>query len=100
MGINLEAVRQQLADLCRKYGLSELSVFGSVARGDEKPDSDVDLLYVRAPSTVLTYVHLMDLREELEALLGRTVDLVPKTGLHRLIRDQVLADARVLYAAA
>jgi uncharacterized protein len=100
MGINLEAVRQQLAELCRKYGLSELSVFGSVARGDEKPDSDVDLLYVRAPSTVLTYVDLMDLKEELEALLSRSVDLVPKTGLHRLIRDQVLADARVLYAAA
>jgi hypothetical protein len=100
MSINLDQLRQQLADLCAKYGLSELYVFGSVARGDDGPDSDVDLLYVRAPSTVMTFIDLMNLQEELETLLNRRVDLVPKTGLHQLIRDQVLADARVLYAAA
>ena len=39
------------------------------------------------------------LQDELEKLFGRPVDLVPKEGLHRVIRDQVLADAQVLYAA-
>ena len=39
------------------------------------------------------------LREDLEQLFGRAVDLVPKEGLHRVIRDQVIADAQVLYAA-
>ena len=43
----------RLAELCRKYGIAELSVFGSVARGDSRPDSDVDLLYVRVPGNDL-----------------------------------------------
>ena len=99
MSIDLERVRPQLADLCAKYGIAELAVFGSVARGDDRPGSDVDLLYVRAPSTVLGYVRLMRLQEELEVLLDRSVDLVSKEGLHWVIRDKVLSDARVLYAA-
>ena len=43
----------RLAELCQKYGIAELSVFGSVARGDAQPDSDVDLLYVRTPGNDL-----------------------------------------------
>ena len=92
------ALGPRLAQLCRKYGIAELSVFGSVARGDDRPDSDVDLLYVRVPGNDLGMSYFA-LQEELEKLFGRRVDLVPKDGLHRVIRDQVLADAQVLYAA-
>jgi predicted nucleotidyltransferase len=42
----IKALGLRLAELCQKYGIAELSVFGSVARGDARPDSDVDLLYV------------------------------------------------------
>ena len=87
----------QLAELCRKYGIAELSVFGSVARGDAQPGSDVDLLYVRVPGNDLGMSYFA-LQEDLEKLFGRPVDLVPKEGLHRVIRDQVLSDAQVLYA--
>jgi predicted nucleotidyltransferase len=45
----IKALGLRLAELCQKYGIAELSVFGSVARGDARPDSDVDLLYVRVP---------------------------------------------------
>ena len=62
------------------------------------PDSDVDLLYVRVPGKNLGMAYF-DLQEDLERLYGRHVDLVAKDGLHRVIRDQVLADAQVLYAA-
>jgi predicted nucleotidyltransferase len=88
----------RLAELCRRYGIAELSVFGSVARGDDRPESDVDLLYVLAPTARLGW-EIVDLRDELAEVLGRPVDLVPKSGLKRLIRDRVLAEARVLYAA-
>lgn len=88
-----------MAELCRKYGIAELSVFGSVARGEEREDSDIDLLYVRAPGNDLGMAYF-ELQEELEDLLGRPVDLVSKGGLHWVIRDRVLADARVLYEAA
>ena len=94
----IRAMGLWLAELCEKYGIAELSVFGSVARGDARPDSDVDLLYVRVPGNDLGMSYFA-LQEDLEKLFGRPVDLVPKDGLHRVIRDQVLADARVLYAA-
>ena len=94
----IRAMGPQLAELCRKYGIAELSVFGSVARGDAQPGSDVDLLYVRVPGNDLGMSYFA-LQEDLEKLFGRPVDLVPKEGLHRVIRDQVLSDAQVLYAA-
>jgi uncharacterized protein len=94
----IKALGARLAELCRKYGIAELAVFGSVARGDAAPDSDVDLLYVRVPGNDLGMAYF-DLQEDLERLFGHRVDLVAKDGLHQVIRDQVLADAQVLYAA-
>lgn len=94
----LQALRGRLAELCRRYGIAELDVFGSVARGSAGPGSDVDLLYVRAPGNDLGMDYFA-LQEDLEELFGRPVDLVPKDGLHKVIRDQVLEDAQVLYAA-
>jgi uncharacterized protein len=99
--VNLEeinALSGRLAGLCRKYGIAGLAVFGSVARGDAGPESDVDLLYMRVPGNDLGMAYF-DLQEDLERLFGRNVDLVAKDGLHRVIRDDVLADAQVLYAA-
>lgn len=98
MTIDFEPLQPRLAELCEKYGIAELSVFGSVARGDDRPDSDVDLLYVRGPDSILG-MEFFGMREELEELLGRKVDLVPKDNLHWVIKDRVLADARPVYAA-
>lgn len=97
MTVDFDELRPRLAELCRKYGIAELSVFGSVARGDDRPDSDVDLLYVRGPDSVLGW-EFFGLQEELEALIGRSVDVVPKDGLHWVVRDRVLGDAKVVYA--
>jgi uncharacterized protein len=94
----IQGMGLRLAELCQEYGIAELSVFGSVARGDSGPDSDVDLLYVRVPGNDLGMSYFA-LQDDLEELFGRPVDLVPKDGLHRVIRDRVLADAQVLYAA-
>ena len=94
----IRSMAPQFAELCREYGIAELSVFGSVARGDAEPGSDVDLLYVRVPGNDLGMSYFA-LQEDLEKLFGRPVDLVPKEGLHQVIRDQVLSDAQVLYAA-
>lgn len=94
----IRALGPRLAELCQKYGIAELSVFGSVARGDDRPDSDIDLLYVRVPGNDLGMSYFA-LQEDLEKLFGRRVDLVPKDGLHRVIRNQILTDAQVLYAA-
>lgn len=88
----------RLAELCRRFGIAELALFGSLARGDVADDSDVDLLYVLEPGSRLGFA-INHLEDELSMLFGRPVDLVSKQALHRLIRDDVLSDARTLYAA-
>ena len=88
----------RLAEVCRRYGISELSVFGSVARGDAGPASDIDLLFVLEPDARLGFA-LFDLEAELAEIFDRPVDLLPRESVHRLIRDAVFAEAEVVYAA-
>jgi len=90
---------EELKDFCRRYQVRELALFGSMLRQDYRSDSDVDLLVSFEPAARVTFLTLARMQRELEALLGRTVDLVPKDGLKPVIRDHVLATARVLYAA-
>ena len=95
-GHTVDATR--LAEVCRRYGVAELAVFGSVARGEATEASDVDLLYVLEPESQLGFA-INDLEDELTRLFERRVDLVSKGALHRLLRDEVLSGARTLYAA-
>ncbi len=89
----------KIADICRRYQVKELSVFGSAARGDLRPDSDLDLLVEFQPEARIGLFKFAEMEEELTALLGRKVDLVTKPGLKPWIRPHVLHDARVIYAA-
>src|SRR3990172_2447420 len=89
---------EELTNFCRRYQVRELALFGSMLRQDYRSDSDVDLLVSFEPAARVTFLTLARMQRELEALLGRTVDLVPKDGLKPVIRDHVLATARVLYA--
>ena len=88
-----------LAGVCRRHHIRRLSLFGSTLKGSDRPDSDVDLLVSFQPAARVTFLTLARMQRELEALLGCHVDLVPKEGLKPVIRDHVLATARVLYAA-
>ena len=96
---NVDIDRARLDVLCRRFGIARLDVFGSVARGEAGPGSDVDLLYELAQGRSLGW-EIEDLSQNLADLFGRPVDLVPRRALHPLIRDQVLADAEPFYAAA
>lgn len=87
-----------LDDICRRYGIATLAVFGSVARGEESADSDVDLLYELRPGARLGW-EIADLSDELAALWGRPVDLVAKVAVHPRLRDRVLDESRLVYAA-
>ncbi|MDR3697980.1 MAG: nucleotidyltransferase family protein [Candidatus Sulfopaludibacter sp.] len=89
----------KLTDLCRQYRVQELSLFGSAARGELRPDSDIDLLVQFLPVAGIDLVDYAGLMLDLSRLLGRKVDLVSKTGLKPLIRASVLEEARLLYAA-
>ncbi|MCI1747213.1 MAG: nucleotidyltransferase family protein [Acidipropionibacterium sp.] len=89
---------ERLREVCERYGVASLEVFGSVARGEERRDSDIDLLFTLKPGRRLGFA-LFDLEDELSSVLGRPVDLVRRSSINKYIRDQVLADARPLYAA-
>ena len=91
--------RRAGADLCRRYHVRELSLFGSAARGDMSEDSDVDLLVEFLPERKVELFQYSGLMLDLSKLIGRKVDLVSKKGLKPLIRASVLKEARLLYAA-
>jgi predicted nucleotidyltransferase len=94
----LGADLDRIAEICQRYGVARLEVFGSVGRGEERPDSDVDVLYELAPGARLGW-EIEDLADELSAVLGRPVDLVSRRALHERLRDAMLAEAKLLYAA-
>ena len=89
----------KLADLCRHYDVRELSLFGSAARGEMQPGSDIDVMVEFDPGARIGLLRFESLSEELEALVGRKIDLVTKRGLKEWIRPHVLREARVVYAA-
>ena len=92
-----------LAELCRRHRITELSLFGSVLRDDFGPDSDIDIMVEFSASAHPTLFDLVTLRDEIRELLGRDVDLITKSGVqsspNRLVREEILSSARVLYAA-
>ncbi|GFK95513.1 hypothetical protein NNJEOMEG_03378 [Fundidesulfovibrio magnetotacticus] len=91
----LEALATQIRPVLERYGVVSASVFGSLARGEERPESDVDLLVeFDANATLLT---LAGLEAELCRELGREVDVVTPRGLKKMIRPQVMAEQVRIY---
>ena len=88
----------QIAEICLRYGVRELLLFGSALGSDFTAGSDLDFLVEFHPSVRVGLVQLGRLQEELETLLRRKVDLVPKRGLKPLIRERVLEKAEPVYA--
>jgi len=89
---------QEIGVLCDRYQVRELAVFGSFQRGEQTPESDIDLLVDFLPDATPGFLTLSRMQRELSELLHRPVDLVPKGGLKPAIRNQVLAEAKVVYA--
>lgn len=89
----------KISGICQDYRVRELSVFGSFLGDDFRPDSDIDLLVEFAPDAEIGFLAFARMARELSGILQRPVDLVPKSGLKPKIRDKVLSDRKVLYAA-
>ena len=94
--LNFDA--EALAKLCDEHGVRRLRIFGSAARGEERPDSDVDLIVEFGRPT--GFIELLRLERLLSDFFGRPVDLVTEPGLDPYIRESVLSSASVLFDAA
>ena len=94
--------RQKIADFCRRWKVTEFSLFGSVLREDFRPDSDVDVLVTFAPGSRVSLFDLVRMEDELKSIFGRDVDLVERAAIEKsenyIRRKSILSNAQVVYA--
>jgi predicted nucleotidyltransferase len=95
----IELPEAEIAEICRRHQVRELSLFGSAARGEMRPDSDVDFLVDFLPGARPGLLGVSAMMRELSALLGRRVDLAVEPGLKPAVRSAVLTEARLIYTA-
>ncbi len=99
----VEIPREAIAAFCGKWGIAELSLFGSALRGDFRPESDVDLLVRFAPGKKYGLLAFARMQAELEAIFGRKVDLVAEKAVerseNRIKRRHILETKVVIHAA-
>jgi predicted nucleotidyltransferase len=86
--------KEQILEVAQKYGAKNIRLFGSAASGDDRSDSDVDLLVDMDPERGL--FDLGELKMDLEELLNRKVDVVTESSLYWLIKRKILKEARPL----
>ena len=91
---SLHAHRKAILALATQHGARNIRVFGSVARGEDRPDSDVDLLVDVEPGRSL--LDVIALQQDLEVLLGRPVDVQTDAGLSPYLQQRILAEAATL----
>lgn len=94
----MNKVEERIQDICERHQIATLSIFGSVARGTASDASDIDLLY-RFKEDARPGFRFFDLERELSALFERRVDLLAEANVPVSVREAVLADAVVIYAA-
>lgn len=96
----VEIPKSAIEAFCQKWKIGEFSLFGSILREDFGPDSDVDVLIEFSVEADWSLYEWVEMKEELERLFGRKVDLVAKEGLRNPFRRKAILSSReVLYAA-
>lgn len=92
--------RKKIAEFCKRWNITEFSIFGSVLRDDFRPDSDIDVLVSIDPKAHFGLFKIIEMKLELEEMFKRPVDLVEKEGLKNPYRrKEILQTAQVVYAA-
>ena len=92
--MELQTKRREILDVAARHGARNVRLFGSTARGEARPDSDIDLLVEMDADRSL--LDLVGLGQDLEALLAHKVDVLTDASLHPALRDRILAEARPL----
>jgi len=94
---------EQIGEFCLRWDIRELSIFGSYLRDDFRADSDLDFLYTFANGVGWTLFDLVTMDQDLEAIVGRPVDLVDRETIERsenwIRRREILDTAEVIYVA-
>jgi predicted nucleotidyltransferase len=100
---NLDLPEKKISGFCQRWRISEFALFGSVLRDDFGAESDLDILVAFAPDADWSLLDHVQMEQELEALLGRKVDLLSRRSVERsrnwLRRKEILETAEVVYAS-
>lgn len=95
--------KSKIAAFCKRWKITEFSIFGSALSASFRPDSDVDVLIAFAPEAKVSLFELVQMQEELRQIFGREVDLITKDGLERsrnyLRKKAILETAQVIHVA-
>ena len=99
---NIDLPIEQIQEFCQRWHITEFALFGSVLRDDFRLDSDIDVLATFNPTFQRGLRETLQMREELQILFDRKVDLLVKAAIERsenwLRRKHILESARVIYA--
>jgi uncharacterized protein len=96
----IKASSTQIAEFCQRWHITEFALFGSVIRDDFRPDSDIDVLVTFSSAAQWSLFDWVDMKDELEALFGRKVDIADKEGLRNPYRRyEILRTHQVIYAS-
>lgn len=96
--VRIELPGEKIEEFCKRNHIRRLSIFGSVLRGDFRPDSDIDIIVEFDPTHMPGLIRLAGMEIELTEILGRKVDLRTPQDLSRYFRQDVLNSAEVQYA--
>lgn len=99
MSLHIQVNQEQIADFCRRHHIRRFAFFGSVLRDDFRPDSDVDVLIEFESGYRLGFFELIRMQQEFSRLIGREADFRTPDDLGHFIRDRVMAESEVQYAA-
>ena len=93
--MTIEEVKEKVVPILQRHGVTYAAVFGSLARGEDRPQSDVDILVrLGRPTGMIGYMLLV---ESLEECLQRKVDVVTEQSLNKYVRPYVLPDLKIIY---
>jgi len=99
----IELPMEKIQEFCHKWQITEFALFGSVLRGDFRPDSDIDVLITFSPTAKRGLTETLQMRDELQAVFERKVDLIVKDAIERsenwLRRKNILESAQTIYAS-
>jgi len=99
----IEVPLNKIEAFCRKWKIKEFALFGSILRDDFRPDSDIDVLVTFEPDADITFDNLIEMREEIEKIFGRKVDLIERKLVERsenyIRRRHILQSLEPVYVA-
>ena len=100
---NIYIGEDQIKEICNRFLIKELAIFGSVLRDDFNESSDIDLLIEFTPDSRISFFDIIDIQDEFKKLFGREVDIVSKNAIRRsrnyIRKKTILENHKVIYAS-